>query len=218
MQLESMRASVTAVARRLADKGLVVGTAGNVSALDRATGLVALTPTGVPYETMTPADVCLVDRRDGRVVEGDLLPSSELPLHLALYQARPDVGAVVHTHSFYATLLGVLGRTPDPLHYTLALLGERVQLAPYARYGTPELARLAATALGSNGAVLLQNHGAVAVGSDLAEAEDRASLLEWLARLTLEAARFGGGRPLSAAEMSEAAEALRHYGQQPQTP
>jgi L-fuculose-phosphate aldolase len=215
MRLESLRAAVTAVARRLADKGLVVGTAGNVSALDRTTGLVALTPTGVSYDIMTPADVCVVDAGDGHVVEGDLLPSSELPLHLALYQARSDIAAVVHTHSFYATLLGVLGRTPEPLHYTLALLGDRVQLAPYARYGTPELARLAAEGMASNGAVLLQNHGAVTVGSDLAEAEDRAALLEWLARLTLEADRFGGGRLLSRAEMAEAADALRHYGQRP---
>jgi L-fuculose-phosphate aldolase len=213
MRLEPLRAAVTAAARRLAERGLVVGTAGNVSALDRDTGWIALTPTGVAYAGMTPADVCVVDAADGHMVEGRLEPSSELPLHLALYRARPDIAAVVHTHSFYAVLLGVLGRTPAPLHYTLALLGDDVGLAPYARYGTAELARLAVAALGSNQAVLLQNHGAVTVGADLAEAEDRAVLLEWLARLTLEAERHGGGRRLSQEEMAEAAEALRHYGQ-----
>jgi L-fuculose-phosphate aldolase len=215
MQESTLRHQVVEVAQRLSRQGLVIATSGNVSGADRGAGVMALTPSGIAYRTLTAAMIDLIDLETGRVREGELPPSSELPLHLAVYGARADVHAVVHTHSLYATLLGVTGRTVEPFHYAVGLLGDEVRLAPYARYGTETLARSVVEHLGANGAVLLQNHGAVTVGQDLEEAEERAALLEWLAQLTVGATMLGAGRRLSDAEMAEAREALRHYGEAP---
>jgi len=208
--LAELRAAVATAALRLLEAGLVRGTAGNVSA--RAGGLVAVTPTGLDYRRLDHGSIPVVDL-DGRVVEGDLAPSSELPLHLAVYRARNDVGAVVHTHSTFATTFAVLGEELPAVHYLLAHAGRRVRLAPYATYGTGELAGACVAALGADGAVLLANHGVVAVGPGLDRALLVAEAVEQVAELCWRARCLGTPVVLPDKEMDRVARAFEHYGQ-----
>jgi L-fuculose-phosphate aldolase len=212
MGLGEVRAAVATAALRLLEDGLVRGTSGNVSA--RAGELMAVTPTGVDYRGLRPADVAVVDR-DGGQVDGELAPSSELPLHLAVYRARGDVGAVVHTHSTFATTFAVLGEELPAVHYLLAFAGRRVRVAPYATYGTGALADACAAALGGDGAVLLANHGVVAVGPDLERALLVADAVEQVAELCWRARCVGTPVVLADAEMDRVAAAFATYGRRP---
>jgi L-fuculose-phosphate aldolase len=207
--LEEARAAVATAALRLLETGLVRGTAGNVSA--RAGELVAVTPTGVDYRRLDQGSIPLVDL-DGRVVDGGLAPSSELPLHLAVYRARPDVGAVVHTHSTFATTFAVLGEELPAVHYLLAHAGRRVRVAPYATYGSGELAGVCVAALAGGGAVLLANHGVVAVGPGLDRALLVADAVEHVAELCWRARCLGTPVVLPDAEMDRVARAFERYG------
>ena len=204
-------AGVVAAARRTAADGLVVGTSGNVSA--RVGNVVLVTPSGVPYDRLGPGDAVGVDL-DGRRVLGDLAPTSELPLHLALYR-HTDAAAVVHTHAVHATAVSTLVTEIPLVHYAAAMLGGPVRTAAYARYGTPELAANMLTALRGRTGCLLRNHGTVTYGATLDEAYDRTAQLEWLCRLWLTASSVPGRSPslLSRAELDDVQEALKSYGQ-----
>ncbi|RPK66358.1 L-fuculose phosphate aldolase [Streptomyces sp. ADI96-02] len=202
---------VVATARRSAADGLVVGTSGNVSA--RVGDTVLVTPSGVPYDRLGPGDAVGVDL-DGRQILGDLAPTSELPLHLAVY-ADTGAAAVVHTHAVHATAVSTLVAEVPLVHYAAALLGGPVRTAAYARYGTPELADAMRAALRDRTGCLLANHGTVTYGDTLDQAYERTAQLEWLCRLWLTASSVPGHRPglLTPAQLDEAAEALRSYGQ-----
>jgi L-fuculose-phosphate aldolase len=176
--------------------------------------LVAVTPSGVRYAALTP-ELVGVHRLDGAAVEAPLAASSELPLHLAVYAARPEAGAVVHTHSPAATALSALADEVPAVHYYAAMFGGPVLVAPYARYGTDELARNAVRALRDRTGCLLGNHGAVTVGPDLATAHDKSVYLEWLCDVYLRASSAGTPRLLPAAEIAAVAAKLTGYGQQP---
>lgn len=198
-------------ARRTAAERLVVGTSGNVSA--RVGGLVLVTPSGVPYDRLTPADAVAVDL-DGNQLLGELAPTSELPLHLEVYR-NTNAGAVVHTHAVHATAVSTLVPELPPIHYMAAALGGTVRVARYALYGTDELAANMLHALRERTACLLQNHGTVAYGDSLDQAYDRTAQLEWMCRLWLAAASLPGHTPslLSGSQLREAAEKLQGYGQ-----
>ncbi|MEU0354886.1 class II aldolase/adducin family protein [Streptomyces cyaneofuscatus] len=202
---------VVATARRSAADGLVVGTSGNVSA--RVGDLVLVTPSGVPYDRLGPGDAVGVGL-DGRQVLGELKPTSELPLHLAVY-AQTDAAAVVHTHAVHATAVSTLVTEVPLVHYAAAILGGPVRTAAYARYGTPELADAMLTALRGRTGCLLANHGTVTYGSTLDQAYERTAQLEWLCRLWLTASALPGRTPslLSEAQLAEVTEALKGYGQ-----
>lgn len=202
---------VVATARRSAADGLVVGTSGNVSA--RVGDLVLVTPSGVPYDRLGPHDAVGVDL-EGRQVLGDLGPTSELPLHLAVYRST-DAAAVVHTHAVHATAVSTLVTEVPLVHYAAALLGGPVRTAAYARYGTPELAEAMLGALEGRTGCLLANHGTVTYGDTLDRAYERTAQLEWLCRLWLTASSLPGRTPslLDAAQLAEATEALKGYGQ-----
>jgi L-fuculose-phosphate aldolase len=208
--LGELRAAVATAALRLLEAGLLRGTAGNLSA--RSGGLVAITPTGVDYRRLGQGSVPVVDL-GGRPVDGELAPSSELPLHLAVYRARPDVGAVVHTHSRFATTFAVLGEELPAVHYLLAHAGRRVRVAPYATYGTGELADACVAALGGDRAVLLANHGVVAVGAGLERALLAAEAVEEVAELCWRARCLGSPVVLPDEEMDRVAGAFERYGQ-----
>src|SRR6476469_5204421 len=157
--LEVERSDVAAACRRLAAEGLLIGTAGNVSV--RAEDQVAITPTGAVLAELEPEMVSVVDA-DGRVVAGELAPTSELDLHLGVY-SRYGAGAVVHTHAPMATALAcVLDGELPCVHYQMLLLGGSVRIAPYATFGTPELAESVVRALEGRTAALMANHGAIA--------------------------------------------------------
>ncbi|MCX5114018.1 class II aldolase/adducin family protein [Streptomyces sp. NBC_00378] len=202
---------VVATARRTAAEGLVVGTSGNVSA--RVGDTILVTPSGVPYERLGPEDAVGVDPEGNRVL-GELSPTSELPLHLAVYR-NTDAAAVVHTHAVHATAVSTLVPEVPPVHYAAAMLGGPVRVAPYARYGTEELAVNMLAALRDRTGCLLQNHGTVTYGATLDQAYDRTAQLEWLCRLWLAASSVPGRVPslLSPEQLDDVQEALKAYGQ-----
>jgi len=188
--LGAERRAVVAVCRRLVDDRLVVGTAGNVSV--RAGELVAIPPSGVDYRRLAPEHVG-VHRLDGSAVEAVLAPSSELPLHLAVYAATGTT-AVVHHHAPASTALSLVVDELPPSHYYTALFGGPVRVAPYATFGTDALAAHVAAALADRTGALMSNHGAVCVGADLDRAHERALQLEWLCDVQLRA--MATGRPV----------------------
>jgi L-fuculose-phosphate aldolase len=189
VRLEAIRAAIAEAGRELERAGLVQGTAGNLSVRDPASGTVAITPAAVPYRRIHPADVLLVGAAG--VEEGDGRPSSELAMHLAVYRARPDVAAVVHTHSPWATTWAVLGREIPAVHYVIAPLGNSVRVAPYATYGTRELAANAVLTLGADHGVLLAGHGVLTAAADLDAAVEYAMQVEFLAELYWKAVQLG---------------------------
>lgn len=209
--MNPLRAEVASAARGLAEAGLLVGTAGNVSARDDATGLVAVTATGVVLAGCTPEQVTVVDA-DGGVVEGDLVPTSELELHLAVLASGP--GAVVHTHAPAATAIACVRDELPVIHYQQLLLGGAIRVAPYATFGSSELASGVLAALEGRTGALLANHGTVTHGATLAAAVENALLLEWCARLYLDASALGDPRVLDEAQQLAVIEAAiaRGYG------
>ncbi len=208
--LEAEREQVAAAARELARRGLVLGTAGNVSA--RSGERVAITPTGARLEELEAADVCVVDR-SGEVLDGRLAPTSELDLHLGVY-GRYEAGAVVHTHSPMATALSCAIDEVPCVHYQMLLLGGTVRVAPYATFGTPELAASVLDALEGRSAALMANHGAVTHGATVQAALDATLLLEWACELYWRAAAVGEPRVLGEAEREAVVRAAlqRGYG------
>lgn len=212
MLLPAERESIVLACRRLSWDRLVVGTAGNVSV--RAGDRIAVTPSGVGYDQLTPG-VVGVHGLDGSPLEAPLEPTSELPLHLAVYAAFPAAGAVVHTHSVAATALSCLVDEVPPVHYYTALFGGVVRVAPYREYGTEALAEVTVAALDGRTACLLGNHGAIAIGDTLAQAYDRALYLEWLCDVALRA--LSSGRPprlLDADQLAAVATRVAGYGQE----
>ncbi|MEA2518700.1 MAG: L-fuculose-phosphate aldolase [Chloroflexota bacterium] len=210
------RAEIVRVARLLADLGLAVGTSGNVGAR-LADGRIAITPSTMAYDDMTGDDVVIVEP-DGSPSEGRHRPSSELRIHLEVFAARPDVAAIVHTHSPAATSWSVARRDIPAVHYVMALLvapgRETIRVAPYATFGTADLARNAVATLGADHAVLLANHGAVAVAGSLAAALGRAERIEELAMLAWRAEQIGGPTLLTAAQLDEAREQMARFPRQ----
>jgi L-fuculose-phosphate aldolase len=207
-----IRDEVAAAARRLAGEGLLIGTAGNVSAVDPATGNVAVTATGAVLAFCGPDDVTVVTPA-GEVVEGVLAPTSELDLHLAVI-ATPGAGAVVHTHAPAATAVSCVLDELPVLHYQQLLLGGAIPVAPYATFGTPELAANVVAALQGRSAALMANHGTVNHAPTLAAAVEGALLLEWCSRLFLDASALGTPRVLDQDQQNAVIEAAinRSYG------
>jgi L-fuculose-phosphate aldolase len=215
--LKAARAQLVSYSARLLDDGLAVGSAGNMSV--RIGDRVAITPSGISYSEMRPEDICLVGM-DGAELQSSETPSSETPMHLAIYAATKagagaGAGAVVHTHSPEVIALSA-GRDELPaIHYAITGLGGPVRVAPYVRFGSAGLAASAVTAMDGRSAVILRNHGAVTYGRDLAQAYDRALLLEWLARTYRLALSYGEPAILSAADLDEvtAESRRRRYGE-----
>jgi L-fuculose-phosphate aldolase len=208
--LEAERDQVARAARRLAADGLVAGTSGNVSA--RVEDHVAITPTGAVLAELEAEQVTVVSRT-GAVVEGALEPTSELGLHLGIYE-RFETGAVVHTHAPVATALScVLDELPC-VHYQMLLLGGTVRVAPYETFGTAELAESVIEALEGRAAALMANHGAITHAADVDAAVELSLLLEWACTIYWRAAMLGEPRALDEAQREAviAAAVERSYG------
>jgi L-fuculose-phosphate aldolase len=208
--------ALVATALRSVEDGLVVGTSGNVSV--RVGGLVLVTPTGVPYDRIGPHDIVAVDL-DGKQVMGTLRPSSELPMHLAIY-LHTDAHAVVHTHAVHATAVSTLLYELPAIHYMAAALGGKIRVADYATYGSEQLAANVLHALRERTGCLIRNHGTIVYGDDLDQAYDRTAQLEWMCQVWLAARSVDGFSPslLSKRELARVAEKLRDYGQPGQGP
>ena len=179
MLYEAERQQVVDTCKEMAAKGLVVGTAGNVSV--RLGDHVVMSPSAVPYETMTAEDVAVVDM-DGNQIEGKYKPSSECPLHLSVYKTT-GAGAITHNHAPASTALGLVVDEIPVSHYYSAMFGGPIRVAPYATFGTDELAENVTNALDGRLGALMSNHGAITIGPDLAAALDKLPYLEYICEI-----------------------------------
>ena len=217
MKLAEQRKLLVEYGKKMSAEGLSTGTSGNLSIFDPDEELMAITPSGLDYFSLTPEDIVVTDL-DAHVVEGKWKPSSEWALHTLFYRRHPQARAVVHTHSRFCTTLAVMGEPLRAVHYAIAAAGvPEVPCAPYRLFGTEELAVQAVETCGDGRAVLLGNHGLVAWHESLPKAYDLARDLEFAAELQWRAAAAGTPHVLTEAQMAEALKRFETYGQQPKT-
>jgi L-fuculose-phosphate aldolase len=214
MQMHETRRAIVAACLEMNRLGLNQGSSGNISV--RCGEGMLVTPTATPYERLAPdmlASMRLVDE-DGRF-SGPKAPSSEWRFHRDIYRARPDVGAVVHCHATYATVLSMLRISIPAAHYMIAAFGgAEIACTDYATYGTAELSALVVEGLGARHGVLLGSHGMIATGADLEQAMWRAVELETLARLYYLARAAGAPVVLGEAEIEALIPRFAAYGVQ----
>ncbi len=193
--LAEQREQVVRVGLEALERGVVHGTAGNMSIRDPETGLIAISPSGMPYPTVTAADVVVVDER-GEVVDGVRKPSSETPLHTMVHRERPHVRAIVHTHSHFSTVVGCIRPYLPPILTEVALVvGSRVPVTRYGLTGTPDFGESVLEVLEHGGlAVILRNHGLICFGRDFSEAVTVAEIVEEAAKVYVHALAANGGR------------------------
>jgi L-fuculose-phosphate aldolase len=201
--LQSVREELVECCVRLLGKGLLTQTSGNLS-IRLSPDAIAITPTSIEYDRMKPEDIVVCDL-DGAVLQGTRAPSSETPLHAAVYRHRDDINAIVHTHSLQATTLAILGLPIPAVHYIIASLRTTtVPVAPYATYGTPALAASVRDTFQAPGlAVLIANHGLVAGGRTLKQAADGAETTEILAGYYYRGLTVGQPNVLTDSQMDE---------------
>jgi L-fuculose-phosphate aldolase len=208
-----LRRAIIETARRMNGVGLNQGTSGNIG--HRVEDGFLVTPTGMAYERLGPADLVLM-RFDGSH-EGRRLPSSEWRFHRDILAARAEANVVLHAHSMFATTLACLRRDIPSFHYMVAVAGgDSIRCAPYATYGTEELSRHAVVALEGRQACLLANHGMIALGADLAAALKLAVEVETLAAMYWRALQVAPPSLLDEAEMARVVEKFKTYGKQPE--
>ncbi|WP_157020203.1 class II aldolase/adducin family protein [Mesorhizobium xinjiangense] len=214
MDEHALRQSIVDHCIEMNASGLNQGTSGNISA--RAGDTMLITPSGRPYATMKAEDIAAMPiDRDYGSWSGPLKPSSEWRFHLDIMRARPDVGAIVHTHSTYATVLAMARKPIPACHYMVAAFGGNdVRCAGYARYGTKELSAEALKALEGRNGCLLANHGMIALGSTLEKAMWTAVELETIAKQYYHALLIGGPVLLSDAQIEETHKSFASYGLQ----
>lgn len=213
MQYLKERKLVLDMAQRISREKMVPGTWGNVSLRIKDQPLLLITPSGLPYETMTIDDIILLDL-EGEVVEGERVPSIEKHLHTWIYKQRMDIGAIVHVHTIYASAFAVAGRSiPVILEETAQVIGHAVQVAGYAPCGTDQLALITVNTLGEGNAVLLANHGLVGVGADLNRALRVCQVAEKTAQVALLAESLGKVNELCAEDIAILREQFKNYGQ-----
>ncbi len=214
MKLQIQRELLVEYSRKMSAEGLSTGTSGNLSIYDPAEGLMAITPSGLDYFSVTAEDIVVTDL-EAHIVEGNRKPSSEWALHTLFYKHHPSARAVVHTHSMYCTTMAVLRQPLRAVHYAIAAAGAaEVPCAPYRLFGTEELAWQAVETCGEGKAVLLGNHGLVAWEESLPKAYALARDLEFVAELQWRAAAVGQANVLSEEQMAAALERFKTYGQQ----
>lgn len=199
--------------KKMSAEGLSSGTSGNLSIYLKEEKVVLITPSGIGYFDTEPEDIVVMDL-DGNIVEGSRKPSSEWHLHTLFYKNKPEARAVVHTHSKYCTTLSTLRMPIKAVHYVIADAGtDEVPCAPYRRYGTEELAKVAVETAGESNAVLLANHGIVVCGKNLKSAYGLAKGMEYVAEIQVTAMSIGEPVVLTKEEMEEVMEGFKTYGQ-----
>ena len=210
-----IRKRIISFCREMNATGLNQGTSGNISA--RFEGDMLITPSGVPYGELEPEAIVRGSLEgDDPDWRGDLKPSSEWHFHRTILQAKPAQGAIVHTHSTFATVLSISRREIPACHYMIAAFGgATVRCAEYATFGTPELSANAIAAMRDRSACLLANHGMIACGATLDKAMWAAVELETLSRQYFHALQLGGTVVLDGAEMARVAEKFKSYGPRP---
>lgn len=210
----ALRQTIVDQCRRMNAIGLNQGTSGNISA--RYGDRLLITPSAVPYDEMTPEMIASIAVDGvGGAWDGPLKPSSEWRFHRDIAQARPDVGAIVHTHAIYCTTLAIARRPIPAVHYMIAAFGGTdIRCADYATFGTEALSKAVLVAMAGRNACLMANHGMIAAGADLERAMWLAVELETLARQYFNTLQIGGPVLLSDAEIADAAGSFGSYGMQ----
>ena len=214
MYLQHERELIVQYGRKLITSNLTTGSGGNLSLFNREQNLIAIKPTGIDYFDLRPEDI-VVMTPSGEIVDCDKQPSSEVNIHLNLLKHRPDINAVVHTHSVYAVTIACLNWELPAVHYLIGYSGNKVPLAPYATFGTPELAANIVRSIGSYNACLMSNHGLVVVGKNLPSAFATAEEIELVCRVYYQARCIGDPVILSDGEMATVCEKFKTYGQKP---
>lgn len=214
MLLEALREEVCRLHEALPANHLVTWTSGNVSGRDSSSGLVVIKPSGIYYEDLTPDKMVVVDL-EGKVVEGKYKPSSDTLAHLYIYQNRPDVGGIVHTHSTFATAFAAVGR-PIPVVLTAISdeFGGPIPCGGYAKIGGDEIGREVVRSIGDSPAILMKNHGVFTVGKNPLAAVKAAVMVEDVARTVYYACQLGAPDEIPAEEVARAHRRyLDDYGQ-----
>jgi len=212
--LEELREVVWKCNLDLPKNGLVKMTSGNVSARDPESGLIVIKPSGYSYEDMTPAHMVIVNL-EGGVIEGDLLPSVDTSTHLYVYQRRPDVFGMAHTHSKYATSFAALGEPIPACLTATAMLGGEIPLGGYAPIGGEDIGQEIIANIGKSKAIIMQNHGVFTIGKDAKQATKMAIEVEEIAEITHLALTRGKPIMLTQEQIDEIAELYAHdYGQE----
>ena len=212
MLMEKARHELVEFGKRLVTANLTKGTGGNLSVFDRENGTVAITPSGIDFFEIRPEDIVIIDL-DGNTVEGTKTPSSEWEMHLMPYRHRNDIDAVIHAHTTYATVLAVLRQDLPPSHYMVAVAGPNVRCAPYATYGTHELAANSYEYMKDRRAVILANHGILSGAQDLLNAFNIIEEVEYCSQIHYMASCMGKPHILPDEEMTLMAEKFKTYGQ-----
>jgi L-fuculose-phosphate aldolase len=212
MSFDTERGALLLALKTMLSSGLTTGSGGNISLRPGDDECLLVSPTGIPYTEMTEDDLVLVDLQ-GNILQGHRQPTSEIAMHLAMYAARPDCGAVVHTHSPYASTFACLREEIPAVHYLVGFAGKKVPVAEYATYGTAQLARNAVAALGAGNAVLLANHGLLAAAGNLERACAVAEEVELVARIYYQARAIGTPVLLDDEEMEIIIGKFHSYGQ-----
>jgi len=211
---KQQRQAVIDTALAMSRQGLSPGRSGNVSC--RWPGGMLVTPSGMAYEELKPADIVFV-ADDGSLPAGQRKPSSEWQFHLAAYHARLDRHAIVHTHSMHATVLACAHKPIPAFHYMVAVAGGMdIPLVPYATFGTKELADFVAGGLAERDACLMANHGTIAIGETLGQALELAHEVEILAEQYWKVLTLGKPKLLGTDEMKVVLERFKGYGQRAQ--
>ena len=205
------RQQVAETALSLLETGLVVNTSGNASV--RVDDDIIITPSTREYDSLQAEDICVIDL-DGEMTDGRYLPSSETPLHLAIYNSRPDIHAIVHTHSVHATAVSTLVQELPAIHYQMVDLGGAVPVAPYETFGSHELAASVLGVLTERTAALMQNHGSITVADTLKKALARTIALEWCCEVWLKAITAGKPSTLDEAQMDAAKRQMESIARQ----
>lgn len=212
MLLQEERRELIEYGKRLISTRLTRGTGGNLSIWDPRRNLMAISPSGIPYEEIKENQVVLMDVETGKIVEGDAVPSSECDMHRIFYKYRQDIKALIHTHTTYAATVACLGQDLPPLHYLVAYAGLNVRCAQYATYGTVRLAQNAFEAMKDRNACLLANHGLLAGGLDLSHAFNVTEEIEFCCELYCRAKAMGEPLILDEEEMTRMIERFKDYG------
>ena len=196
--------------KKLITNGLTTGSGGNISIYNRDLGLVAMTPSGQDYFETKIEDIIILDL-EGNKIEGDLKASSEWSMHLIFYKNREDANAIVHTHSKFATAISCMGWNLEPVHYLIGFAGYDVRCAKYATYGSKEIAENALEAIEDRNAVLLGNHGLIALGTDLERAFSTAEHLEFVSEIYYLTKTLGNPKLLTEPQMDEVMKKFNTY-------
>lgn len=211
MKIKEIRGKVIEMSLKMLKDGLTNGTAGNISIFNRRENLVAISPTGIPYDTLKEEDISVVDLQ-GNLLEGKK-PSSELEMHLIFYRNRKDINAVIHGHTKYATAISCLQRTLPAIDYMIAVTGDKeVRCAKYASYGTEQLAKNCFETMKNSRACLLANHGVTTVGENIDIAYSVLAQVEYISNLYILASSMGEPVVLDEKEIFQMVERFKNYG------